>query len=714
MLGIANALNMFSQQRKISIVEKSCIFFIVPLILFLLFFHIEIIDPRNVGWLLKGDWGQHFLGWEAFRHDVWRWPLGASRLLDWPTGETLVYTDSNPLLALFLKPFSAILPDPFQYIGPWFLYCLYIQYFLSYKIISKIVNNFYISCLSATIMMLLPTLYWRMIHDTLFAQWLIIWFIWIFIIQDPKKRDIWFSFGLAVTSLIHFYLLVMVSAIWASDCFRRAIALAFRRDLKGGLILIARQLAVVIPTLIAMVCAGYFTERAPAAGGFGLFGMDLGSLINPTFAHVSLFMGAHPLNNFLAAEGFQYLGAGILFLISSSFIVLINNKECRSVIGELNWIVWLFPAFIILAILSLSDNITIFGRTVISLHYGHLSPIFGVIRASGRLFWPMSYAIVILAILIVCKCAPKARSAILIAALIIQVVDLSSFMRTERINTESASQSPYATLKDPRWDELIRQSEVVDYQPADLPAAPLTFYQLALKAVTLDRPITAMYSARVSNKQKAIQTADRSAFLSGDLHANWLYVLQDACIPPGSPPAHSLDDTRIVTPSQPAANSLPNVGGKTAISIHLGQEISFDQPHMAQNCTLAGGWSSPEDWGVWSMGKTALLQLTLLKGPGKNIVASLKAKPFPSTGQTVVIKANGLKVANIALDAGSDTPLKFKIPGSAIPPSGALSLAFIIGKPTSPMALGLSSDDRSLGVGLVSIRFDQEESGSGS
>lgn len=79
------------------------------------------LDPSNVGWLMRGDWAQHLVGWHAFRHDAWQLPPGAMENLTWPGRTAVVYTDSLPLLAIPLKLFSPLLPDPMQFQGIWFL-----------------------------------------------------------------------------------------------------------------------------------------------------------------------------------------------------------------------------------------------------------------------------------------------------------------------------------------------------------------------------------------------------------------------------------------------------------------------------------------------------------------------------------------------------------------------------------------------------------------
>jgi hypothetical protein len=77
-----------------------------------------IVDVRNVGWLLNGgDMMNHFLGWDFFRRDHWQWPPGANPTFGYVVGNSIVFSDSLPLLAIPLKAIRAVLPDPFQYQG---------------------------------------------------------------------------------------------------------------------------------------------------------------------------------------------------------------------------------------------------------------------------------------------------------------------------------------------------------------------------------------------------------------------------------------------------------------------------------------------------------------------------------------------------------------------------------------------------------------------
>ncbi len=95
------------------------------LVVFKISYGLDIIVPTNIRWLMEArhDWGTHYLGWAFYRDAPWTFPLGAMENYSYPSGTNIGFTDSMALPAMILKPFSAILPDDFQYLGTWLLFC---------------------------------------------------------------------------------------------------------------------------------------------------------------------------------------------------------------------------------------------------------------------------------------------------------------------------------------------------------------------------------------------------------------------------------------------------------------------------------------------------------------------------------------------------------------------------------------------------------------
>ena len=88
--------------------------FVIGLAVGLIFFArtlgLALADPTAIGWLMSRTWAQHYSGWAMFRHTPWHFPPGAIPEIWYPVGTSIIYTDSLPLLAFALKPFSTWLP----------------------------------------------------------------------------------------------------------------------------------------------------------------------------------------------------------------------------------------------------------------------------------------------------------------------------------------------------------------------------------------------------------------------------------------------------------------------------------------------------------------------------------------------------------------------------------------------------------------------------
>ncbi len=108
-------------------------YFFVSLILTSLFIGYENLNVFNTKWLFSGDdRSAHQIGWYFFKNDFWRFPLGVNPNYGLDIGNSIVYSDSIPLLALLFKSLNFILPSQFQYFSIWFILCFFLQGILSY------------------------------------------------------------------------------------------------------------------------------------------------------------------------------------------------------------------------------------------------------------------------------------------------------------------------------------------------------------------------------------------------------------------------------------------------------------------------------------------------------------------------------------------------------------------------------------------------------
>jgi hypothetical protein len=674
---------------------------VIGLSIFAAFFHLEVLDPTNIRWLLHLDWGHSYLGWEAFRRDVWRWPLGYEKVLDWPTGDSVVFTDSLPGLAIVLKLFDRILPRPFQYIGLWFLLCVILQVYFGYRLMRRYGAGDGAAMMGGALVGLTPFFLARSYHNNLFCHWVLLWALELFwFSRGDRRRAAGFAAILTAAVLIHFYIAAMVAAIWAADLVREAWRRCFGRDRGGWAGFALRAVLTPCPALFAMLGCGYFTGQSPSEGGFGLYSTELLAWINPQTEGASRFLP--PITVQAGGyEGLQYLGLGLIFAVLFGVArSLLHRAEPRRLDGGLI----LTFVLALLGLYALSDQVHLGQKLLVDLRYRiPIEPVANVLRANGRFMWPASYALIFAGLFSLVRLPRGPQLGVLGLALLIQVADLSGFSRQQRDLTAMAAiawgRTPPA---DPRWDAVMGPARVVDYQAFDAAANLSVFYDNAYRAVMAGKPVTQMLNARTAPDQLAFLKADKTDFRAGRLHPDWLYVSLGGCGPSPGITAHELDGLTLVPPTGAPVEGLA-IHRALLQSIELGQPLAFTNGDNA--CLLGSGWSQPEPWGVWTDGAAADAFLPLPQGANEGLRVTLGARVYPGTGQGITVLAQGREIGHL-LGPFPEDQTAFVLPGDLIAGRRSIDLTFRIRSPVSPKARRDGDDTRTLGLGLKSVRFD--------
>lgn len=679
----------------------------IPVGIFLYYFHWQILIPTNTRWLLQGDWGAAAIGWNALRHDGWRWPLGSTALLAWPHGVTVTYTDSNPLMSLLLKPFAGVLPTPFQFVGPWLFSCILLQFFVGYALLRHATEDRWLRVLGATLLTLAPTLINRIGHANLCAHWTILAALSVYLnVRSDVRRDLWFAGILLLSALIHPYFLLMNAAIWGSDVLRRAWP-RLRSFAPAELIaLAARSAAVAAAPIAALWATGALGGYRGEAGGFGYYSMALDALINPAVAGYSRFLPVAPQGGGQVFEGFQYLGAGLLLLVAAAALAVLASPAARERLRGMGWLAWLAPALLALLALALSDHVQLHGRDVVHVGYDwiplHITSTF---RASGRLFWPCAYVLILVALELVFALRLRVAVGVGLAAVALQFLDLTGFAAAARAQTSQVIwPERWVSTHSRKWDPLIASADVVEFQPPDPHLDGKLFYEIAWRASSLGRPVNVMYTARVKPEQKAFEAASRGRFLRGELNPRHLYIIADGCHPAGVDPARiKLVNKVTIIPPADARYPFPLRPAPAAAPFPLGQTVTFDTAAQQFRCLLAQDWSQPEGWGVWSDGAAPELIFRLPAPPARDLQLTVLAQPSPDP-QGVTVVVGGRAIGRWTL-AGAPAEYRVQIPRALIAGT-TLRVVLKVDHPQAPSAVGASSDSRLLGVGLRAVRLD--------
>lgn len=380
-----------------------------------------LVDPESIGWLLRGDWGQHYSGWAMFRHTAWAWPPGLLPEVFYPVGTSIVYTDSLPLLALLLKPLSQWLSEPFQYIGIWLLTNCILQGAFGALLTARVDRGRFAVVAGAVLFLFAPIFLRRLGHDTLMSHWLLLAALWLYFRRAAASgimATAWrWCLLVGVAALVHPYLAVMTLAIQLADAWKRV-----RIDRETGWVQAGAAIAasLSIAAVLWWLAGTYIIPAKDGAGGvaYGRYSFNLLGFINPMgFSRLLPTLPSLPDQY----EGFAYLGVGLLFLATAALIAYLRDTRRLTQAGEWRPLVAVAIGFLIFA----ASSVVVIGNwIVVNAPIEH--PLLGVFRSSGRFAWIAYYAIMLAVLWAVLKrFRYPAAMCLLLAALVLQMVDLS-------------------------------------------------------------------------------------------------------------------------------------------------------------------------------------------------------------------------------------------------------------------------------------------------
>jgi len=507
--------------------------------------HLAVLDPTNIGWLLDGnDRGANAVGTAAYLK-AGRWPLLNQPLLSYPQGLALLFTDSVPLIGFLAKPFGV---EGVQLVGLWYLACVLLQAGFAWALVGRHARDPLTRWLGAALLTFVPVLLNRYGHPSLCAQWLILWGLWIHVDERRAASPWWWLAVLATAAMVHSYLLVMVAALWGTTVLRR-LATEPRRGR------VVAQLAILLPIAGIVAGHGVFGGGFVSTRSYGSWPLALDAWWNPANPDYSALLPASPDHgDALGFEGLQYLGAGLLGLVIVAVAILAVR---RSIGAEGRRLLWLIPAFTVLALIAIGPAPIWRGEPLFRLPMPRgLIDLLDPVRAAGRFGWPITYTAIYAAVAIVAR--TRRATLLLGAALALQVVDLSGMAAAIRSTSARAEdRTLYTRTRDPRWATLIARAGSIDFEPP----APFGDLQLmeevAWRAVAACRPVRYFYAARDARAVRTRTQADAAAFRAGRLDPTRLYIVLSGPVPaPVASRAITIDGVAVVPPSAPAPPSL--------------------------------------------------------------------------------------------------------------------------------------------------------------
>jgi Family of unknown function (DUF6311) len=694
--------------------------FLIPIFLgiaaFILVTGGKILWPSNINWL-KEDAIEALCAWEFFRYTpVFQNPLGANYPYGMGIGGSIIYQDPLFILTFPFKLFSSLLPTPFQYLGIWTFLCFILQALFSWKLLEKITDNQWVKFLGSIFFVLSPAFLSRYISGTFFlGQWLILAAIWLYL--SLCFRSYAWCILLCISSLVHAYILFMLMGLWAADLLKRIILseLTYQK-------LIKHIFLTVLILLIVMWQAGYFMLHSGyVAPGFGLYRMNLLSFIDPFVSEWSRILVAHS-HTAGDYEGFSYLGLGIIILGIvglAGFLNLKKKRQIKIIFFNIKKIAPLFGISFLLMVFALSNNIVL-GRY--ELFQYKLPEIVGIFRASGRMALPLYYLIYLGVFYLIVRCYKKSTSILLIfICLALQITD--SFKEFNKIRNLIKTQVYNSPLKASVWPKAAKKYKKIFYTLPALDPDKWDWRALARYAAFNRLSINAGYFARQNvelfNKKKV---ALINKLIHGELDKDAFYIVKDKNMLRFIVNAKmnlsykicKADGYFLVLP-----NWTENLNKTEQYELENYQGYILDthiflrkmDENSKNNVMLVKGWSAPEENGTWTDGDS-LMVLQLDKKTDSDLSLTIEGSPYinvehPTLEVDIVVNHKNIEHVTYNID-DSPSNKQVIIPKSILNDNNVLSIEFKFKNAVSPKQLKLSSDNRKLGLFILSLNLTKK------
>ena len=468
---IAINLNNIKSENRL---KTAAVGAVIGFIVFILIYGFSPLNPTNEQFVLTGylekDVAQHYAGWKLYRNSPWQFPLGVGEHIEQPYGNSVSYTDSIPLFAIFFKALSPVLPHTFQYFGIFVALCFVLQGAFGALLVSLFAECPFYCGIGAAFFSFAPILVERAFrHCALTAQFLIIAALYYYFKNKKQccKSYIPFYIINAVAITIHPYFLPFTFAIMfafaVEDCF---LAKNWWKPWVHIVLSIALTLGV------GYVTGAFFSGDILAATGYGYFSLNLNAFFNPISV---AFTGEHNWSKILAdrpyfggqIEGFNYLGIGVMaaVAIGAALVVVKNFKVILSFV--INHFGIIFSA-ICLTVFALGDAVYYGGLKIFDIPYpDSLKQLFGMFRATGRFGYMLHYLIILLALYGIYQffSNKKLAFAVITVFFAVQLFDISDVL-VEKHNyfynfSEDNRQCEELIPTHPFWAETIQNVESV-------------------------------------------------------------------------------------------------------------------------------------------------------------------------------------------------------------------------------------------------------------
>lgn len=451
----------------------------IGIVAFMAIYGLHVLNPVYDDWLLgQGDLTQHYLGWCFYRRSDWFFPVGLTDNLTYPSFTSVIFTDSIPVLAVFFKLLSPILPETFQYFGWWGIVSFALHGFFSAKILRELSVGRMQALIGSIFFVLSPLVIERMFkHTALGGHWMILAALYLFVrhgkdYRNTKKAVVCWGILGALTAAVHLYFLPMCGAFLCGY-----LLCSFWRERRFGWKYLLPGISFGGMLFISTYLFGGFSTRAVSSdSGLGECSFNLNGFFNAK--GYSRFFDALPMYHELQYEGFAYLGLGIFVLLTTvaAFVVMDLTRNGGSCIkGKRMEILTAGLMAAGLVVFAASPVVTWNDRLLFVLtDSSTLTHYWSIFRSTGRIIWPVNYMIYLAAIACNAKLweiifeknsrryknmAAVAGTVVVAACCILQIVDIGGKLAEQRV--QFAKKTTYVSpFQDDVWTELAQKESL--------------------------------------------------------------------------------------------------------------------------------------------------------------------------------------------------------------------------------------------------------------
>ena len=671
------------------------------------FAHVAYLFP--LGYLLGSvdlarppldDMAQNVVVQRYFFADAWRWPLLVAANLVGPAGTNLGLLDGIPLVALPAKLLAPLLPPAFHAVNLWYAIAWLLQPVAAVWCLRGAGERRLLPALAVAVAAASMPVWWnRFGHASLTGQFILLLALgaYLRLVRRQSARRWTGALLLELAALlVQPYLALMVLAVLAAV----PLTLRLRRE-PGWRPAALGVAALLLAQLLGLAFLGYL--GVTGGQGFGRFKMDL---LGPIWPHDSALF-PWTVGEINPWEGYNYLGAGLLFGLA--FVLVARAAAVRAAIRRHAGLALVLAG---LALFALSQRPTFASQLL--LDPGAVADWLENFRSTGRFFWPVAYALLVGAVVLVAR-HPDTRlaAAALVALAALQFADAG--VLRERVRAAVAEPRGRWSVDAPALRALLAQAESVTLLPTWYCAPhpdPQQDQNLLLEVLLLASergvPASTMDVPRwrgdltCADKRLAAAPLGRGELrvLTPRAQASYLALVPrstELCAPAGS----------VVVCRDPASTVPAPTEPPRPAPLRLGAAFGFSALDASGMALLGRGWSDPEADGTWSFGDRAELFVARPPGAGREGLALrldlVGFAPADDVPQEVEVAVAGQAVAAWSLPDRQPQRRTLELPPG---PPGTVAIELRVRSPARPVDRGLNPDDRRLGVQLRAMRVD--------